>query len=218
MAEQFLRVTSGNAAGTEIALDDVLLIGRNAGGSGSLEGDSELSREHAKITRDANGDIVIEDLDSTNGTLVNGKRITAPTSLRPGDSILLGTSTLEVAGSVPQGVQPTVLRPGPAQTPEVQQTRMSPPPAAPEPAGPSAAHGPGAESGSPSLAGAGGPPPAAQGPPPGLEGPPPGLGGKPGLKALPPPIAARIRKLAILAGLVGFVLGFGVATIIWNVL
>ena len=188
MEGQFLRITGGNAAGAEIALDEDLLLGRSASGSGSLAGDTELSREHARITRSAGGEIVIEDLGSTNGTIVNGHRITAPTPIGPGDNIKVGGSTLEVAGTAPAGAQPTKIRARvrPPVAPTVEAERDRPP---------------------------------APGPPPGVPGPPGGPGGKlPRLGALPPPIASRIRRMAIIAALAGFVVGFVIATIVWAVL
>ncbi len=50
----------------------------------------EISRRHCRI--DIEGDAaVIADLDSTNGTFVGGERLAAPTRLRNGNEILLGT-------------------------------------------------------------------------------------------------------------------------------
>src|SRR5687768_8780535 len=119
----FIRVTGGTAAGAEIPLDDELLIGRSASGDGSLGGDTELSREHASIKR-ADGELLIEDLGSTNGTFVNGERITAPTPIQPGDKISVGASTVEVAGTLPAGAQPTAVA-GTPITPPVQPTRVA---------------------------------------------------------------------------------------------
>jgi pSer/pThr/pTyr-binding forkhead associated (FHA) protein len=102
MAQQTLRVTSGPAAGTTIQLNGDLVFGRDAGDSGSLGGDPEISRQHARITAGANGEAVVEDLGSTNGTFVNGQRISSPTPLRPGDSLELGGSTLQLAQQVPR--------------------------------------------------------------------------------------------------------------------
>jgi DNA-binding winged helix-turn-helix (wHTH) protein len=52
-----------------------------------------VSRRHARITV-ASGTATIEDLDSTNGTHVNGTRISAPTRIIPGNEVALGTEVL----------------------------------------------------------------------------------------------------------------------------
>lgn len=54
-----------------------------------------VSRRHARIRIDQ-GAATIEDLDSTNGTYVNGTRISAPTRLNPGDAFALGSEVLRV--------------------------------------------------------------------------------------------------------------------------
>ena len=161
---EVLRVTAGNAAGAEIQLVDELLIGRAVPGDGSLGGDAELSRKHAMITRSAHG-LTIEDLGSTNGTFVNGTRVAAQTPLRIGDTISIGASTLEVAGTVP---------------PEQDTSERA------VPVGP--AHGGEAASGGPPAA----PPPAPAGAPPGPPAgappaPPPGPPGAPPAAAAPSP-------------------------------
>jgi hypothetical protein len=91
-----LEVVAGNAAGTSILLHDELLIGRLAEGPGQLGADDELSRSHATLSRDSSGYLAIEDLGSTNGTFVNGLRITSPQTLDVGDSIEVGATTLVV--------------------------------------------------------------------------------------------------------------------------
>jgi pSer/pThr/pTyr-binding forkhead associated (FHA) protein len=91
-----LEVVSGNAGGFEIRVADRLVIGRQSEGPGRLAGDPELSRHHAEISRDDNGAYLIEDLASTNGTMVNGSRISSPTPLATGDSIELGTTSIRV--------------------------------------------------------------------------------------------------------------------------
>jgi pSer/pThr/pTyr-binding forkhead associated (FHA) protein len=40
--------------------------------------------------------ITLHDLGSTNGTYVNGRRVTAPTLLRRGDNIQVGKTVMEV--------------------------------------------------------------------------------------------------------------------------
>jgi pSer/pThr/pTyr-binding forkhead associated (FHA) protein len=214
---QFLRVTGGNAAGSEIPLDDGLLIGRSASGDGSLGGDPELSREHANI-KWAGVQLLIEDLGSTNGTFVNGARITEATPIRPGDAISIGASTAEVAGTVPAGADPTLASAGPLEPPPIQPTRIASAPGAeggPAPGAGPPGPPPGVAGPPPGVAG---PPAGMGGPPPGMGGPPAGMGGPPGAGGMPPAIVARLRKLAILAALAGFLVGFAVAAAAFNLL
>jgi len=89
-------VVAGRAIGMSILLDDELLIGRHADGAGRLADDEEISRSHARISLDRSGFCAIEDLGSTNGTFVNGLRITGPQTLSVGDTIELGGTTLVV--------------------------------------------------------------------------------------------------------------------------
>jgi ABC-2 type transport system ATP-binding protein len=97
MASQTLRVITGSPpAGSEIPIGDDVMLGRAAEGAGALGQDPELSREHARITRDINGQLVLSDLGSTNGTYLNGWRIPAPQVLNPGDNVQLGTTVLEL--------------------------------------------------------------------------------------------------------------------------
>jgi pSer/pThr/pTyr-binding forkhead associated (FHA) protein len=91
-----LEVVAGKAAGMSILVDDELLIGRHAEGAGQLAHDDEISRAHARVTLDGSGFCAIEDLESTNGTYVNGLRIATPTTLERGDTIELGATTLVV--------------------------------------------------------------------------------------------------------------------------
>jgi pSer/pThr/pTyr-binding forkhead associated (FHA) protein len=91
-----MRVTGGNAAGTVISVgEDEFLIGRQAPGDGKLGNDIEISRRHARVTREADGRFLIEDLGSTNGTWVNGERV-ATQPLKPHDVIEMGDTRLLV--------------------------------------------------------------------------------------------------------------------------
>jgi serine/threonine protein kinase len=105
-----LRVTAGNASGSEIQIRDELVIGRQASEEGQLGQDAEISREHARIGR-AGSHFVIEDLGSTNGTFVNGRRITKTEILSPGDRIQVGATTLVVQVSVPSAAPPPAAAP-----------------------------------------------------------------------------------------------------------
>jgi pSer/pThr/pTyr-binding forkhead associated (FHA) protein len=63
-------------------------IGRDPGTEVPLAEDTTVSRRHARI-RASDGGYCLEDLGSSNGTFVNGGRVTeAP--LRPGDEVSIG--------------------------------------------------------------------------------------------------------------------------------
>jgi len=55
--------------------------------------DQNVSRRHAEV-RPSGGKWIVKDLGSTNGVKVNGRRIQGAQSLKPGDTIELGTSTI----------------------------------------------------------------------------------------------------------------------------
>jgi hypothetical protein len=55
--------------------------------------DDQVSRQHAKVERQGDA-LMLLDLDSTNGTFVNGVRLRAPHTLQPGDVIQVGNATL----------------------------------------------------------------------------------------------------------------------------
>lgn len=107
----------GAEAHTEIPLDEAFTVGREEPGHGNLSSDPRLSRHHARFTVLEHGSVQVEDLASTNGTFVNGERISQPRVLEPGDEIRLGTTTLRLQDET--GGDATRVRPGPppAETP-----------------------------------------------------------------------------------------------------
>jgi len=90
-----LQFLSGKLQGEEYTLpaNGEILVGRAAGLDLVLLEDM-VSRQHAQITVQTNG-LVIHDLESTNGTFVNGERI-RKARLREGDRILIGASIVRV--------------------------------------------------------------------------------------------------------------------------
>lgn len=116
-----LKVVAGNAAGVVIEVEEEFMIGRHAAGDGTLANDIEISREHARIVSEANGCFAIEDLGSTNGTFVNGRRLEGSTILETGDRIEVGASALVVQVSAPQPTpisSDTIAPPQPASEPD----------------------------------------------------------------------------------------------------
>jgi len=82
---------SGVIAGREYPVGDLCILGRSPNAQVRLR-DPSVSRQHAKITRSVNG-YIIEDQDSTLGTLVNGVQITV-SHLRHNDEISIAGSSL----------------------------------------------------------------------------------------------------------------------------
>lgn len=58
----------------------------------------QVSRKHAQASRRDDGAVILRDLDSANGTFVNGRRISAPTALTPGDVVRIGPFRLAFDG------------------------------------------------------------------------------------------------------------------------
>ena len=88
-------ITSGPRSGLELDLPQTgLTIGRSSG-SGLQIKDDYTSNNHAKIVR-WRDQWVVQDLGSTNGTFVEGRRITESTPVRVGSSVRIGTTTFEL--------------------------------------------------------------------------------------------------------------------------
>lgn len=81
-------------AGVTVPVNGPVVIGRSPGAD-IVIGDDFVSGKHARITP-AGDSAVLEDLGSTNGTLLNGVRVTAPQMLRAGDAIDIGAVRLKV--------------------------------------------------------------------------------------------------------------------------
>jgi hypothetical protein len=91
-----LRVTRGprEITGISVPLAGPVLIGRSPDAD-LVIADDFVSSTHAKIAPEGSG-FVLTDLDSTNGTLVNGQPATRPLEVGAGDVIELGQNRLEV--------------------------------------------------------------------------------------------------------------------------
>ncbi len=94
-----LRVARGpkEITGISLPLTGPVIIGRSPD-SDLVIADDFVSSTHARIDPTPDG-FVIEDLGSTNGTLVNGQPATRPLAIGPGDVIELGQNRLEVVRS-----------------------------------------------------------------------------------------------------------------------
>ncbi|MDH4144476.1 MAG: TIR domain-containing protein, partial [Acidimicrobiia bacterium] len=114
-ADVWLKVLNGAAAGLNVPLESgVYLLGRAEDSTIQLP-DGGVSKHHATLSAD--GGWVLTDLDSTNGTFVNGVAIDGPCELAVGDHLSLGGTELELVAA--------------AAPPDVRTARREPP----EPAG-----------------------------------------------------------------------------------
>ncbi len=117
-------------------IEDKITVGRSPA-NGIPITDPEISRKHAQFVRQESG-YALEDLGSTNGCFVNGRRVTGLTPLHHGDTIDLGEaiSLLYVVGApgddatmvegggslaevdtVPEGMMAPVYKPQPYAPP-----------------------------------------------------------------------------------------------------
>lgn len=90
-----LEVIGGEMNGTQFRLlGEMVTLGRSEDCDIRLEGTKGVSRTHAQIILSGN-DLLLRDLGSANGTLVNGKKITE-TFLQPGSKIQIGNIALRL--------------------------------------------------------------------------------------------------------------------------
>lgn len=90
-----LVITSGAKEGLEIDLPaEVLTIGRS-GDSGLVIRDDYTSTHHARLLLWKDG-WVIQDLDSTNGTYLDGQRVTTPVLVPLNTPVKIGTTSFEL--------------------------------------------------------------------------------------------------------------------------
>lgn len=87
-----LIIQNGQKAGERWLLDsDIVIIGREAGETDLLLPERQVSRKHAKIERTETG-FLLTDLESKNGTFLNGKELREPKMLQDGDEIQIALS------------------------------------------------------------------------------------------------------------------------------
>jgi hypothetical protein len=146
MSDLILEIVEGPGAGRQVSLDGALEAGRDASLPLHLD-DGQASRRHARFSVQG-GQVVVEDLGSTNGTYVNEQPISSPRTLRPGDKVRLGLTVLELRTRQQVAARPSAVHVRPAltaidndvlvQVPDDQLARVADVP----PAGPIAAAAP----------------------------------------------------------------------------
>jgi pSer/pThr/pTyr-binding forkhead associated (FHA) protein len=102
--EIVLRCTGGPCTGETFTIESELLLGREEPAPGPLGGDGRLSRRHCRLYCDGEGNGIVEDLGSTNGTWVNEERVSEPRALSSGDVLRVGQTTFDVELTAPAAV------------------------------------------------------------------------------------------------------------------
>ncbi|MFD6414936.1 FHA domain-containing protein [Streptomyces sp. NPDC060194] len=91
-----LVVTEGTLTGTTVALQgQTITLGRAHDSTIVLDDDYASSR-HARIYPDRDGQWIVEDLGSTNGTYLDRNRLSTATPIAPGAPIRIGKTVIEL--------------------------------------------------------------------------------------------------------------------------
>ena len=91
---EIIVVRSDTQPGFAVAITDSVVLGRSPEADALLD-DPYASMFHLRLTMD--GDTMsVADLGTTNGTYVNGRRITSPVALNAGDTVQVGKTIMEV--------------------------------------------------------------------------------------------------------------------------
>lgn len=87
-------VRSESQAGLDFTVTDATVVGRSDEADVVID-DPYASEFHLRLVSSENG-LTLHDLGSTNGTYLNGRRVTAPTELRRGDAVQVGKTVMEI--------------------------------------------------------------------------------------------------------------------------
>ncbi|MCC2594586.1 FHA domain-containing protein [Tessaracoccus sp. OS52] len=88
-------VTQGVQQGLSVPVQSTINLGRAADSTFHLE-DDYASARHAQLVQSDALTWVLHDLQSTNGTYVNGRRVTEPTPVTVGDVIRIGKTLMRL--------------------------------------------------------------------------------------------------------------------------
>lgn len=91
-----ISVINGPDLGKKIAVSSgqSYFIGRDPASCQLILSGAVISRKHASVSVDEQGNVIITDNTSQNGTYVNGSRITSPVTIKSGDIITIGENEL----------------------------------------------------------------------------------------------------------------------------
>ena len=134
MPDYLLEIVEGPEAGRRIPLPGPIELGRDPSAGGPLLQDELVSRRHVRVTPEDDG-ARVEDLESRNGTFVDGDEIYGPAHLSVDGQLLIGVTVLQLrpatAEGGPSAVKPipaglTALRPLPSEPLAVTAVRQVP--------------------------------------------------------------------------------------------
>jgi hypothetical protein len=80
--------------GVSVQLGGDLVLGRDPGCAIMIDDDAYISQRHVRFY-DYDGQPMVEDLGSTNGTFHNGSKLVGAKLLHPGDRVQAGTTVIE---------------------------------------------------------------------------------------------------------------------------
>src|SRR3954466_8442605 len=115
MSDLVLEIVEGSEAGRQIPLDSVVDVGREPNLPLHLDEDTQVSPRHRRISAQG-GQVVVEDLGSTNGTYVNDQPISTPRVLNPGDKVRIGLTVLELRTRQQVAARPSAVQVRPQLT------------------------------------------------------------------------------------------------------
>ncbi|MEW2417788.1 FtsK/SpoIIIE domain-containing protein [Streptomyces sp. NPDC046866] len=149
-----LHVVAGpDAGGVHLLHPGAIRIGRSADADVPLD-DPDVSRLHCAVTVREDGRVAVADLESTNGTTVDGTQVgTRPVALDPGALLRVGETTLRLAAGSPGRLPTAPDHEGHLCLPAHPRPDTAPRPAAPAPARPQGPAGPAGPAPRPGLAG-----------------------------------------------------------------
>lgn len=92
-----IKVTYGNGEKESFELNQKLVYLGRATSFGRFDQDPEISRKHLLIKLNDTGEIFIEDQNSTNGSFLNGQKITGMHPIKPTDVIKVGECMVTIS-------------------------------------------------------------------------------------------------------------------------
>lgn len=90
----FIVIEPTEYRGSSYTLSDTLTVGRISDNDIAMPNDTFMSSHHARLELRPDGAWLV-DLNSTNGSFVNGQKVTGDRSVRKGDRIQVGSTVME---------------------------------------------------------------------------------------------------------------------------